>query len=213
MEIWKTIPNYEDYQVSNLGNVKSLKWGKKRILKAGLNRDGYLSVVLNKGKEAKTITVHKLVAIVFLNHIPNGHAEVVDHINNVKNDNRVENLQLISQRENASKDRVSRQSVFIGVYPSRSKWSSKITYKNRSISLGVFDSEIEASNSYATALNNLNLGLDLNLIYPKKKRYSNFKGVSFHKKAKKWSARVKGKHIGLFCSELEAFEACLNCQI
>jgi predicted DNA-binding protein (MmcQ/YjbR family) len=213
MEIWKTIPDYEDYQVSSLGNVKSLKWGKERILKAGFDRGGYLGVVLSDNKKAKSIKVHKLVAIAFLNHTKNGHVEIVDHINNIKTDNRAENLQLISQRENASKDRKNGASAFVGVHINKKKWSSRITYKNRNISLGVFNSEIEASNSYQKALSELNLGLDLNVIYPKKNRYSIYKGVSFHKKTNKWTARVKGKHIGLFHSEIEAQTACLNYQI
>jgi hypothetical protein len=212
MEIWKTIDGYEDYQVSSLGNVKSFKWGKEKFLKSGLDRGGYLGVVLSKNKKAKSIKVHKLVAIVFLNHIQNGHDEVVDHINNIKTDNRAENLQLISQRENSSKDRIGGASKLVGVHLGKNKWASKITYKNRAISLGAFNSEIEASNSYQFALAQLSLGLDLNLIYPKKNKSSNFKGVSFHKSANKWSARIKGKHIGLFYSELEAHKAFLNYQ-
>ena len=41
----------------------------------------------------------------FLNHKPNGNKLVVDHINNVKTDNRLSNLQIITQRKNTSKDR------------------------------------------------------------------------------------------------------------
>lgn len=55
MEIWKTIPNYEDYQVSNLGNVKSLKWGKERILKGALDDKGYFNVVILKDKNKKLL--------------------------------------------------------------------------------------------------------------------------------------------------------------
>ena len=55
VEIWKFIPNYEDYQVSNLGNVKSLKYSKERLLKTNFSGKGYLSVHLSK--KSKYITI------------------------------------------------------------------------------------------------------------------------------------------------------------
>jgi DNA-binding CsgD family transcriptional regulator len=96
-EIWKDIPNYEGYyQVSNLGRVKSFKWGKERVLKFGLNRGGYYFVNLWKGGEAKTNSVHRLVMLAFF-----GESELyVNHINGVKTDNRLENLEYCSRSEN-----------------------------------------------------------------------------------------------------------------
>jgi hypothetical protein len=44
MEVWKKIKDFEDYEVSNLGNVKSLKYGKQKILKPGLSKTGYFHV-------------------------------------------------------------------------------------------------------------------------------------------------------------------------
>lgn len=41
MEVWKTIEDYPDYQVSNLGRVKSLRFGKERIIKGGFTTGGY----------------------------------------------------------------------------------------------------------------------------------------------------------------------------
>ena len=80
MEIFKDIPGWEgSYQVSTYGRTKSLERrviGKnnsrrtlrEKILKAGLNSGGYLSVVLHKDDGGKSINVHMLVAITFLNH-------------------------------------------------------------------------------------------------------------------------------------------------
>lgn len=48
-EIWSPVPDYEDYQVSNFGRVKSLKLGKVKILKPILDRNGYLQVKLGVG--------------------------------------------------------------------------------------------------------------------------------------------------------------------
>lgn len=117
-EIWKDIPNYEGYyQISNLGNVRGMdrtiisKTGKNYKIKGRLlkkNKKGkqdYLIVNLNKKGKHTSITIHKLVAIAFLNHKPCGFKVVVDHINNIKTDNRVDNLQLISTRMNSCKDK------------------------------------------------------------------------------------------------------------
>ena len=101
MEIWKDIPNYEGYyQVSNLGNVSRVNSNSN--LKAG-NTHGYLQVVLCVNKQKKNYKVHQLVAMAFLNHKPCGMKLVVDHINGKKTDNRVENLQVITNRNNRHK--------------------------------------------------------------------------------------------------------------
>jgi hypothetical protein len=93
MEEWKEIIGYSDYQVSNLGNVKSLNFNKtkKEKLLKPIICNKYPSVCLwnQDGKSLKTI--HRLVAESFIAN-PN-HYLTVDHINRNKMDNRVENLQ------------------------------------------------------------------------------------------------------------------------
>lgn len=102
MEIWKDIQGYEGlYQVSNLGNVKSLNWGNKgyaRNLYLKKHNKGYLQVELAKDGETKMFTVHRLVAI----HFVDGYADglVVNHINEDKQDNRAENLEWCTTSEN-----------------------------------------------------------------------------------------------------------------
>ena len=154
MEIWKKIKDYPDYEVSNLGNVKSLKFNKERILKPSKHSDGYLFVALCKKGTQKSFTVHQLAAMAFLNHITNGYEIVVDHINNIRTDNRLENLQLISPRENASKRIKKYSSKYIGVswWARDSNWKSQIRINGKVKYLGLFNSEIEASKAYQEAL-------------------------------------------------------------
>ena len=111
-EIWKDIPEYEGlYQASNLGRVKSIKRFKKgkngslvplkeKILKPQINRRGYYQVGLYKQSIGKNYKVHRLVYEAFNGQIPEGLQ--VNHINEVKTDNRLENLNLMTHKENVN---------------------------------------------------------------------------------------------------------------
>ena len=98
-EIWKDIEGYEGlYQVSNLGRVKTLRrtflngrTTQEKILKLQLDRYGYKIVELSKSGKSKKFKVHRLVAIAF---IPNDNDyKEINHINEIKSDNRVTNLE------------------------------------------------------------------------------------------------------------------------
>lgn len=107
-EIFLDIPDYEGfYQVSNLGNVKSLERkrkgknnsvciNKERILKPGINKDGYYKTNLYKNGERKTYTVHRLVLLTF-----HGKSELqCNHKNGIKTDNRLSKLEYCTPYEN-----------------------------------------------------------------------------------------------------------------
>jgi len=169
MEIFKDIPDYEGlYQASSYGNILSLKFGKRKILKQTMNSSGYFQLFLSKNGKANNFRVHSLIAIAFLNHKLSGYNNfVVDHINNIRTDNRLENLQIITQRENISKDQ-SKGCVGAYYIHKRKKWLSSIYYKKRVICLGGFELEADAASAYQKALSEIKQGLDLNIIYPKK---------------------------------------------
>tara|TARA_R110000823_G_scaffold2797_2_gene11159 strand:+ start:276 stop:806 length:531 start_codon:yes stop_codon:yes gene_type:complete len=154
MEEFRDIINYPDYQISNLGRVKSFKGSKERILKPRANNKGYLLVGLRKNPNRKTIAIHKLVAIEFLNHIPCGLKYVVDHIDNNKLNNNLSNLQIITNRENCCKDLKKGKSKYVGVSwdKSRNKWKSEIRVNGEYKYLGRFDCELQASSAYQVAL-------------------------------------------------------------
>ena len=104
MEIWKDIQGYEGlYQVSNLGNVRSLNWrntGKVRNLYLKPQNRGYLQVELAKNGNRKCFTVHRLVALHFVFGFSEG--LVVNHKNENPTDNRAENLEWVTQSENTA---------------------------------------------------------------------------------------------------------------
>lgn len=159
-EIWKDIPDYEGlYQISSLGRVKSFKYGKEKLLKNRLVSSGYLMVILSKNNLTKQKTIHQLVAESFYNHTSDGTNNIcVDHINNIKTDNRVENLQIVTHRYNMSKDRKG-SSKYTGVswHKQSLKWRASIGINKKIITLGYFNDEIEAAQAYKNALSAISI--------------------------------------------------------
>lgn len=97
-EIWKTIEDYPDYMISSMGRVKSLWYGKEKIMKLRNDSDGYVLINFHKNKKQITFKVHRLVAQAF---IPNPENKpYIDHINTDRTDNRVENLRWVTNKEN-----------------------------------------------------------------------------------------------------------------
>ena len=99
MEHWKAISGYEGlYEVSDLGRVRSLKYGKEKILKPGKTHGGYLMIGLRKDGHMKYLLVHRLVAKAF---IPNpNNLETVNHKDETKTNNTVSNLEWMSREDN-----------------------------------------------------------------------------------------------------------------
>lgn len=113
-EVWKDVKNYEGhYQVSNLGNVKSLdkvvtqktKYNtfvdaiyRGKELRKEILKGGYLRVTLSKSNKQKRITIHRLVALAFIDNIEN--KKYVNHKDGNTNNNNILNLEWCTSSEN-----------------------------------------------------------------------------------------------------------------
>lgn len=91
-EVWISIKDYPNYQISNLGNVKSLITNK--VLLTQIDKYGYNNIIINK----KYFFIHRLIAIHFIDNPLN--KPQVNHINGIKNDNKIENLEWVTSKEN-----------------------------------------------------------------------------------------------------------------
>jgi len=162
-EIWRSVVGYEGlYMVSDLGNVRSLdrigadgRLWKGKLKKQTVGSNGYLQVKLTKEGRFKDRTIHQLLAEAFLGHIPNGYESVVNHIDFNKTNNSVENLEIVSPRENGNKKHLPSTSKYIGVCWSKEKdkWKTSICLnKKTQYHLGYFEDEEEAAKAYEVIL-------------------------------------------------------------
>lgn len=171
-EVFKDIPGYEGlYQVSNTGKVRSLdklvrnKNGFRKIkgnIKIQSHDSTYKSVHLYKKSKSSTFRTHQLVAMAFLNHTPCGYKIVVDHKDNNPLNNKLDNLQLITNRVNSvkNKDKSKTTSKYIGVYQHKKseKWISRILVNSKREYLGSFNTEIDANIAYKNKLKQIQNG-------------------------------------------------------
>lgn len=107
METWKQIPGFDGYEVSDLGNVRSVdrlvlggKWGKEqrkgKLLKQGKDSYGYLHVGLSKDKKTTTKKVHRLVLLAFV-----GESKLqVNHKDSNRTNNHLSNLEYVTATQN-----------------------------------------------------------------------------------------------------------------
>lgn len=104
-EIWKPVDGYEDYEVSNLGQVKRItpdSMGRRtytsHLLTLCKNPQGYPIIVLTKNKERTTMTVHRLVAEAFLENTDN--KSEINHKDGIRHNNNIANLEWVTSSEN-----------------------------------------------------------------------------------------------------------------
>ena len=159
IEEFRPIKGYEGiYEVSNLGNVKSLKFNKRKILKGVKDNYGYCKIHLYDNNKCKTYRIHQLMAIAFLNHTSNGHKLIVDHIDNNPLNNNLDNLQIITQRQNSLKDKKG-TSKHAGVSwcKTRQKWLAQISLNGKNKHLGYYTNEKQAADAYQYELKKIQM--------------------------------------------------------
>lgn len=168
-EVWRNIKGFTGYQVSNIGRVRSIdrivEVGKhtKRvdgmILKLINDKDGYKIVSLKKGCGGKSYRkrVHRLVADEFIDNTNN--YDCIDHINGVRDDNRVENLRWCTNKQNANFElaKENKRNAALNSYKGnntlrklRAETFRKVKMQRVEVfdngrSLGVFESQISAA--------------------------------------------------------------------
>jgi hypothetical protein len=229
VEIWRDIPGWEGYyQVSSFGRVKSLSremfngfgffLSKEIILNPSINTHGYYMVNLSNRSIRKSREIHSLMSIAFLNRNHLDENMVTNHIDGNKTNNKLENLEIVTHRQNNSTCFRKNESTFsskcVGVYLRKktNKWHTAIRVDGVKKWLGCFETEMEASNAYQEALRHIDSGtINLYLESIKPKRYSYHKGVTWDKSRNKWMSSIvingKRKYLGRFSSELDAIKA------
>jgi hypothetical protein len=131
-----------NYIIYSDGRIYSVRRGKFK--KPSLTTNGYFSIRIYN----KIYKIHRLVAKYFIDN-PNNF-ETVNHINGNKQDNRVENLEWVTQRQNVSH---YHNSKFPGIFLRPSgRYGSQVYFNGKRIKLGTFDTPEEASNAYFTFL-------------------------------------------------------------
>jgi hypothetical protein len=152
-------------EVNEIGQIRKIKkdWLKPNQqinTKTLIDKQGYpiISFRCKNIKATKLYRVHQIMAIVFLNHKPCGFKYVIDHIDKNKQNNNVENLRIVSQREN-SFNRKKSSKYGTGVAKENNRYKSYIQCNKVRVYLGMYKTAEEASLAYQKALSDISMGL------------------------------------------------------
>jgi hypothetical protein len=163
IETFKDIKDYPGYQVSNYGNVKSLKYNEPRILKPATGMKGYLYVnICDYNKKYKKHYIHRLVASTFIREIIS--KEQIDHRDYNKLNNKLENLDIVDNRINQLRNK---KAILPGVSKLGDKWRTKLQINKKIIPIGIFNTPEEAHEAYKNKLKEYGININFNqdLVY------------------------------------------------
>ena len=142
MEEWKQIEDYDNYEISNLGNVRNKKTNK--LLKPHITI-GYYDIILSKNNKIKHFKIHRLIAIAF---IPNpNNFPIIDHIDKNRLNNSIDNLRWVSSSQNNyNRNMKTHSSKYRGVSWSkkRNKWIVQLSINGKNTNMGGFETEEKA---------------------------------------------------------------------
>ena len=165
-EEFKKIDGYDNYEVSNKGNVRNINTG--RILKLHETNCGYLRVSVCKDGIRKPFPIHRLVGLHF---IPNpDNLREIDHIDRNKANNSISNLRWISKSNNL-RNRPKMQntsSKYMGVCfdKANGKYRAQIQINNKNKYIGIYDKEEEAGRAFDDYIKEHNLTEFYTLNFP-----------------------------------------------
>ena len=115
-------------------------------LKSNTGKNGYCRVMVHRIN--KKVMYHRIVWELVHGSIPEGYE--IDHINGKRLDNRIENLRLVTDRQNAQNRKLHRKNKLYGCHYNKrkNKWQAQCQIKSRKFHLGYYNTEIEAHDAY-----------------------------------------------------------------
>ena len=143
-ERYTNVVNFEDYEISNLGNLR--KKANKKILTLRKDKDGYLRTNIYKDKIPKTVRIHRLVAEHFVENPEN--KRLVDHSDRNIENNHYTNLRWATHSENSFNSKINTRNTSgykgISFITSRNKFQLTLNIDNTQMFMGYFDTKEEA---------------------------------------------------------------------
>lgn len=143
MEEWKTVNEFGNYEISNMGNVRNV--ARKSLLKPHKRKDGYLTVKLCRKDFSKTSPIHRLVALHFVENANPTKYNIIDHIDRNSQNNHATNLRWCNRSQNCQNWLGRNEGI---TKRAGNVWEVAVKYENTSMYLGRYNDEEKAKQIY-----------------------------------------------------------------